>query len=193
MHFTDSVYELGDLANEIIAHYTEASQPYLRDLFATQTGYTTPKVDVRGVVFNRDGALLLVREKQDQGRWTLPGGWADVGDTPAQAVVREVHEEAGYHTRVAKVLAVYDRETQGHPPYLFSAYKLFFRCELLDTQPDSVSHTHETSDASFFHEADCRSPNYRSDGCCPPSCCASSNITVSLSCQPTSIERMVAF
>jgi len=135
-------------------HYTEAPQPYLRDLFATQTGYTTPKVDVRGVVFNRDGALLLVREKQDQGRWTLPGGWADVGDTPAQAVVREIHEEAGYHTRVAKVLAVYDRETQGHPPYLFSAYKLFFRCELLDAQPDSVSHMHETSDASFFHEAD---------------------------------------
>ena len=77
------------------------------DLFACDAGYATPKVDVRGVVF-QDGKILLVQERSD-GMWTLPGGWADVGDSPADAVVREIREESGYETRATKLLALLDR------------------------------------------------------------------------------------
>ena len=115
--------------------------------FASDTGYTTPKVDVRGVVF-RDQKILLVKEKEDGG-WTLPGGWADVGDTPVEAVVREVFEESGFETRAEKVLMLLDRDRQGHPPIFHHAYKIFIRCRITGGGPaDSV----ETEGADFFAE-----------------------------------------
>ena len=78
----------------------------------------------------RDGKILLVKELEDGG-WTLPGGWADVGDTPAEAVVREVFEESGFQTRAEKMLMVLDRDRQGHPSIFHHAYKLFIRCEII--------------------------------------------------------------
>ena len=159
LNFTENPYDrerytqIRDLAIEMLALHTGTDTAYLRDLFDQQTGYATPKVDVRGVVF-RDDAILLVREKLDNGRWSLPGGWADVGDTPSEAVEREIYEESGYRARTVKILAVYDRDKQGHPPYPFRAYKLFFRCELLDDNPDAARHDHETSEATFFRESE---------------------------------------
>lgn len=100
----------------------------LQTLFATQTGYATPKVDVRAAVFRGD-RILLVRERSDGG-WTLPGGWADVGDSPAAAVEREVLEEAGYEVRAVKLAAVFDRNRHSHTPHLFHIWKLFFLCEI---------------------------------------------------------------
>jgi ADP-ribose pyrophosphatase YjhB (NUDIX family) len=119
----------------------------IRDLFAEQCGYATPKVDVRGAVF-RDGKILLVRERSDGG-WSLPGGWADVEDTPAEATVREIREESGFETRAVKLLAVYDRNRHAHPPIPFHAYKLFFLCELLG---GAAAHSNETDGADFFAE-----------------------------------------
>jgi ADP-ribose pyrophosphatase YjhB (NUDIX family) len=155
LHFTENVYDrdryeqIRDIAIEMMAAQSGADPAYLRTLFDGQTGYTTPKVDVRGVVFKED-AMLLVREKMDEGRWTLPGGWADVNDTPSSAVEREIYEETGYRARAAKVLAVYDRSRQGHDPYPFHVYKLYFLCELLDDSPDAAKHDHETGEATFF-------------------------------------------
>ena len=137
------------LAAEIMAAYTQADMHLLRDLFDEQTGYATPKVDVRAVVF-RDDKLLMVREKVDGG-WTLPGGWADVGDSPAEAVTREVFEESGYQVRAAKLLAVYDRNRHGHPPIPWYVYKLFFRCELLGGAP---AENIETDGIDFFAESE---------------------------------------
>jgi ADP-ribose pyrophosphatase YjhB (NUDIX family) len=157
LHFTVNVFDrerfaqIRDLAAEMMAAHTGTDTAYIRDLFDQQAGYATPKVDVRGVVFRGD-ALLMVREKLDEGRWTIPGGWADVQDTPSEAVEREIYEESGYRTLAVKVLAVYDRNKQGHPPYPFRAYKLFFRCELLDDRPEIAPHDHETGEATFFHE-----------------------------------------
>jgi ADP-ribose pyrophosphatase YjhB (NUDIX family) len=100
------------------------------NLFKLDVGYATPKVDVRAAVF-REGRLLLVREKED-GRWALPGGWADIGDSPSAAVVREVkEEESGYDVKTRKLLALLDRTLHGHPPIPYHAYKLFFLCDLL--------------------------------------------------------------
>ena len=114
---------------------------------ADQAGYATPKVDVRGVVF-RDEKILLVKERRD-GRWTLPGGWADVNDSPGEATVREVYEESGYSTRAIKLLACYDRHKHGHPPFAFHIYKLFFQCELLGGKP---TNSIETEDVGWFSE-----------------------------------------
>ncbi|NMB90942.1 MAG: NUDIX domain-containing protein, partial [Chloroflexi bacterium] len=114
-----------DLAAEIVSEYTHVDLHEILEIYHQQSGYTTPKVDVRGVVF-RDGQVLLVQELADGG-WTLPGGWVDVNEAPSQAVEREVWEETGYEVKAHKLLALYDREGHDHPPYLFHAYKLFFR------------------------------------------------------------------
>ncbi len=114
----------------MMASRSHADEDFIRDLFAQQTGYATPKVDVRGAVFQND-TLLLVRERSD-GRWTLPGGWADVNEPPSLATEREVLEESGYRTRATKLCMVLDRSLQGHqPPWPFHVYKLFFRCDVL--------------------------------------------------------------
>jgi ADP-ribose pyrophosphatase YjhB (NUDIX family) len=115
--------------------------------FAMQSGYATPKVDVRGAVF-RNREVLLVSEMIDGGRWTLPGGFADVNETPSQSVIREVAEEAGYVVNVKKLCAVYDRDKRGHPrPHAFHIYKLMFLCDEVGTCSKSDL---ETGEARFF-------------------------------------------
>jgi ADP-ribose pyrophosphatase YjhB (NUDIX family) len=94
------------------------------------SGYATPKVDVRGAVFDDRERLLLMREKMD-GRWSVPGGWADPGESPSAAVTREILEEAGYPASAVKLVACWDRELQGNlPPLPVHVYKLFFLCRL---------------------------------------------------------------
>lgn len=150
---TERYEEVRTIAAEMLAAGSGADAAYIGDLFAFETGHITPKVDVRGAVF-RDGRILLVRERSD-GLWTLPGGWADPGESPGESVVREVYEESGYRTRAAKLLAVYDRDRHGHPPLPHSVYKLYFRCELLDDIPTprgqhSGASYVETDDVDFF-------------------------------------------
>jgi 8-oxo-dGTP pyrophosphatase MutT (NUDIX family) len=121
LHFTQDRYDreryeqIGEIAAVILAEHTNLSVEELLKLNIAEFGYATPKVDVRGVVF-KDEKILLVREIADGGKWTLPGGWADINETPTQAVTREVQEESGFETRVIKLLAVYDREKQKHTP-----------------------------------------------------------------------------
>jgi ADP-ribose pyrophosphatase YjhB (NUDIX family) len=137
-----------EITAEILATYTQTEMPIIRDLLDSQAGYATPKVDVRGVVFSGD-KVLLVRELNDHGLWTLPGGWVDILDTPSSAVEREVWEESGYKVRALKLLALYDRNKHGHPPHPFHIFKLFFLCELLGGAPlDNL----ETSQPTFFGE-----------------------------------------
>jgi ADP-ribose pyrophosphatase YjhB (NUDIX family) len=96
--------------------------------FGRDSGYATPKIDVRGAVFDQQERVLLMREKAD-GRWALPGGWADPGESPSAAVTREILEEAGYHSSPIKLLSCWDRELQNNPPPLpVHVYKLFFLC-----------------------------------------------------------------
>ncbi len=140
--------EIREIAAEIYAAHASVKPERVVDLFASQTGHATPKVDVRGVVF-RDDAILLVREKVD-GRWTLPGGWADVAETPSQATEREVFEESGYRVRAVRFVACHDRSLQGdRNTYPFHIYKLFFECELLGGEPTKSI---ETTDVAFFRE-----------------------------------------
>ena len=120
---------LMELAAEIVERYSGLpKEATLRD-FTLQPGYATPKIDVRGAVV-RDGRILLVQERTD-GRWSMPGGWTDVGKTPAEMVVREVWEESGYHVQARKIVAVYDANRITDVPLaFFHAYKIIFLCEL---------------------------------------------------------------
>jgi ADP-ribose pyrophosphatase YjhB (NUDIX family) len=136
------------LAARILAEHTEAEPDRIEALFAQQAGYATPKVDTRGAVFRDDGSILLVRENADAGRWTLPGGWADVNEAPSECVVREVREESGFEVVTRKLAAVYDRDRHGHvPPHAFHVYKLFFICDISGGAPCPGP---ETSEVAFF-------------------------------------------
>lgn len=138
------------LAAEMMAAGGEVDTARLTAAFAAEWGYATPKCDVRGAAF-RDGKILLVREVADQHRWTLPGGWADVGLTPAENVVKEMREETGFLTRATKLAALWDRTRQGHPPQPFHAYKQFFLCEIIGGHATPSA---ETSEIGFFAEDD---------------------------------------
>jgi ADP-ribose pyrophosphatase YjhB (NUDIX family) len=147
-HFDVDRYEaVRQVAAEMMASNSETDLARIQRLLNGEMGYATPKIDVRGVVF-LDKALLLVRELEDD-RWTLPGGWADVGESPSEAVTREVFEESGYQTRAMKLLAVYDRARHAHVPHPFHIYKLFFHCEIVG---GSASDSVETKGAAFFEE-----------------------------------------
>lgn len=153
--FTDNPFEIERyqavrrIAGEMLSAHSDLQVENVQNLLDGERGYATPKLDVRGVVF-RENRILLVKELADGG-WTLPGGFIDVGEPPSRAVEREVWEESGYLVRATKLLAVYDRNQHGHPPYLFHLYKLFIRCELLGGAPaDSI----ETAGADFFTEDD---------------------------------------
>lgn len=136
------------IAAEMLAAGSGWPMERIAALFDGETGYATPKVDVRGAVF-REGEILLVRERSDGG-WTLPGGWADPGDTPSEAVEREIREESGYAARAVKLLAVYDRARWGHtPPHPFAIYKLFFLCEMVGGEARTSD---ETDGVGFFRE-----------------------------------------
>src|SRR5262245_35620439 len=115
-------YELiREIAAEMLAANGDGDLAMVKALFEAQVGHATPKVDVRGVVF-REGKLLMVQEKVDNNRRTLPGGWADIGESASKSTVREVYEESGYSTRAVKLLALYARNLHPHPPHPFHAY-----------------------------------------------------------------------
>jgi ADP-ribose pyrophosphatase YjhB (NUDIX family) len=111
-------------------------------------GYTTPKLDVRLAVFRGD-EILLVRERSD-GLWCMPGGFVDIGDTPSEAAIREMQEEAGVATRVSQLVGIFDNRLQPDvPPHLFHIYKLLFLGELVD--PDRPPRPGPEIDAAGFH------------------------------------------
>ena len=133
------------VAAEIAAYATGTDALAIDQLFAAETGHATPKVDVRGALF-QNGEILLVRERSE-GLWSLPGGWADVGEPPSRAVTRELQEESGYASKVTKLAMLYDRDHHGHPPHPFHIYKLFFICDHVGGEP---VHSLEVDDVGFF-------------------------------------------
>jgi ADP-ribose pyrophosphatase YjhB (NUDIX family) len=139
------------LASRMMAAQTAAPADRVEALFANETGYATPKIDVRAAAFDDRARLLMVRESADAGRWTLPGGFADVNMTVAESVVKEVREESGFDVRVRKVAAVLDRTRQGHPPAVFSCCKLFYLCDVIG---GAATTSLETSEVGWFAEAD---------------------------------------
>ena len=135
------------IAAQIAASRSETPASRIDDLFEGELGYATPKLDIRALVLDEKGDVLLVKEKED-GRWTLPGGWVDVGESPSEAVEREVEEESGYRVGAVRLLALWDRDKHPHPPMPFHVYKVCFLCELLSGDPLAASM--ETEEVGFF-------------------------------------------
>lgn len=121
--------ELQEISAEIISNHSNVKKETVLDLLSAEVGYQTPKIDVRGVVFH-EGKILMVKEKMDN-KWSLPGGFCDVGLSASENVVKEIKEEAGYHTNVKKLLAVLDMNKHPHPPEPFHYYKLFIQCVII--------------------------------------------------------------
>ncbi|WP_329886039.1 NUDIX hydrolase [Pseudoramibacter faecis] len=134
-----------DLSVEIMNEYSQAGADRVRKMFAGESGYQTPKVDVRGAVVE-DGKILLVQEKLNDGRWSLPGGWADVGLSVKQNIEKEVREEAGLNARATRLVAIYDWLKSIHEAP-FSMYKIIMLCE---TDGGHFAENSETADAAFF-------------------------------------------
>jgi ADP-ribose pyrophosphatase YjhB (NUDIX family) len=146
VHDLERYNQVRRIAAEMVAADGEVEAIEAR--FGAEEGHATPKLDVRGAVF-RDNEILLVRESEG---WSLPGGWADVGETPSEATEREVLEESGYPTRAVKLIALLDRDRQGYPPHAWHIWKAIFLCELTGEKQRSLGS--ETEDARFFpHES----------------------------------------
>lgn len=147
-YFCQERYDrLNNIAAEITAQYSEQEFEVIRDFFQKEIDYATPKIDVRAVVFQNQ-KLLMVQEIED-GLWSLPGGWADVNNSPAESVVREVFEETGFQVEATKLLAFYDKHKHDHPPQWPHAYKAFYLCEM---QGGKATPSYETPLIKFFAE-----------------------------------------
>ncbi len=137
---------LQQLAALLMAQGSSPEHDAILELLRQEKGYATPKVDVRGAAF-AGGRVLMVREISD-GKWTLPGGWADVNQSAGECVVREIAEESGFKARALKLAAVYDYQRSGHPPrHIDSIYKMFFICEIVG---GAARASDETSEVAFF-------------------------------------------
>ena len=136
---------LRELAALLMAQGSATEHESILELLRQEKGYATPKVDVRGAAF-QDGRVLMVREISD-GKWTLPGGWADVNQTAGECVVREIAEESGFTARALKLAAVYDYQKRNPSPHIDSIYKMFFICEIVG---GAASASNETSEVAFF-------------------------------------------
>jgi ADP-ribose pyrophosphatase YjhB (NUDIX family) len=137
--------QLRQLVAEVLSCELGVPTATAAGFWAGEQGYATPKVDVRGGIFDGE-RVLLVRERSDGG-WTLPGGWVDVNDAPAEAVSREIREESGYQARAVKLAALVDKNRHPHPPSVHHIYKLLFVCELTGGSPAT---SQETDAVDFF-------------------------------------------
>lgn len=137
--------QINRISKDIISDYSGMNMEKIHHIYELEVGYLTPKVDVRAVVLRGD-KILLVKETTD-GKWSLPGGWADVGLTASEVVVKEVKEESGLDVETVKLLAVLDKKCHPHPPELYYVYKMFFLCNELGGQLESGI---ETSEIDFF-------------------------------------------
>lgn len=141
--------ELRELSVSLASEISDADTGTIRNLFTFETGFQTPKVDVRAVVL-MDDRILLSRERSD-GRFSMPGGFADINLSPTQVAEKEVLEETGLTVRAVRLLAVVDTDKHNFPPLEYHYYKIIILCENIGgILRDNV----ETTDASFFDFGD---------------------------------------
>ncbi len=121
--------EILEISLELMAQSSENSKDALKAMFAPVTDYPTVKTDVRALVLNEDKTKVLLARESADGKWSLPGGWADIGASPKETAIKEVWEETGLHVVPTTLLAVFDKRFHPHPPQPFYVYKMVFLCE----------------------------------------------------------------
>lgn len=135
-----------DISAEIMSHMSDIPAETVKDLFCNETGYQTPKLDTRAAIF-RDGKILLVRE--NNGKWSLPGGWCDVYLSVGENTVKEVKEEAGLDITAERIIAIQDRAKHNLPVYAYGICKVFVLCSLIG---GSFQENSETTGSDYFSE-----------------------------------------
>lgn len=140
--------ELEDISHRLINELTSEPAERIRDFFLNAKEYPTAKTDIRAVIFNESNEILLVQEKSDN-KWSLPGGWAEIGYSPKEVAVKEVVEETGLVVKAEKLLAVLDKKFHGHPAELTYVYKYFIRCTI---QSGEFIQAHDINNVSFFSQ-----------------------------------------
>jgi ADP-ribose pyrophosphatase YjhB (NUDIX family) len=138
--------ELREISFRLLHTFTDHPVEALKLHLPLAKEYPTAKVDIRGFMLSEDNKLLLVQESAD-GRWSLPGGWADVGFTPSEIIIKEIKEETGLDARVDRLLAVFDKRKHPHPPQPFYVYKLVFYCKVFSGQ---ISKGFDVLDVQYF-------------------------------------------
>ena len=138
--------ELKTISLKLMAFVANEPIEVIQDFFMPQQDYPTPKVDVRGFVLNEKNEILMAKESVD-GKWTIPGGWADIGVTPSEIAVKEIEEETGLKTEVVRFLGVYDKQVHPHPPEPYYIYKLIFLCKVTG---GALKPGFDMLDAKFF-------------------------------------------
>ena len=151
--YSTNVYEIErckemiTLSDRIVAVVSGLKEADIHADYLPVKEYVTPKVDIRAIIFNEKDEVLLVKEQAD-GRWALPGGWADVGFTPTEVIIKETKEETGFDVRVVRLLAVFDKRCHPHPTSPFYIYKICFHCEITGGGDGEL--TFDILDKGFF-------------------------------------------
>lgn len=152
IEFTQNPYDreryeqIRALSIEILHEYTAIDNTKLINLFANESGYQTPKLDVRAAIFNEDNKILMIREKVDN-KWALPGGWADIELSIRENIVKESFEEAGAEINPKRIIAIFDRNRHVNDDFPYSAYKIFVECDLISAK---FTANIETLEPGFF-------------------------------------------
>ncbi len=141
-------HELEQISLEMMQQVSGQPLAEITAYFNTKKEYITPKVDIRAVIFNDQKQLLLVREKAD-GKWSLPGGWADIGFSPKEIAVKEALEETGFNVKPVKLLAIFDKRCHPHPPQPDYVYKIFIQCEIINGEKTEAF---DIMDVGFFNQ-----------------------------------------
>lgn len=148
--YTTNVYDieryerLREISAEMIEEKSNINLEKVKDLFCKETGYQTPKIDTRAAIF-KDDKILLVHE--NNGTWSLPGGWCDVLESVKSNTIKEVKEEAGLDVKATKIIAVQDRNRHNRPIYAYGICKIFVMCEIIGGE---FKENIETTEMKYF-------------------------------------------
>lgn len=152
--YTKDVYDreryqrLREISAEMLAKKTEVSIEKVKDLFCHETGYQTPKLDTRAAIF-RNNKILLVHE--NNGTWSLPGGWCDVLESVKSNTEKEVREETGLNVKAVKIISIQDRNKHNKPVYAYGVCKIFVLCEVINGK---FVENIETTEIRYFSSQD---------------------------------------
>jgi len=140
--------ELENISYKLHLLFTGIPIEELENFYLNKKEYPTPKTDIRAVIFNDQHEILLVKEQTNQ-KWSLPGGWADIGLSPKETAVNEVAEETGLIVKPKKLLAVLDKKYYPHPSELEYVYKYFIECSI---EGGEITKAHDITEVSFFNQ-----------------------------------------
>jgi len=142
-------HELKLIGEKLLSRELDTTPENVKSFFDECIDYPTPKVDVRVLVLNDEEQILMVQEKNDE-KWSLPGGWADIGKTPSEVAIGEVLEETGLKITCKCLSGVFDKRMHAHPPQPYYVYKMIFYGELISPDENVLKPAFDVLDVSWF-------------------------------------------